>query len=656
MKKAVTDNRWSYLYIGLALITIAVIGLRTISDPDIWMHLATGRNIMEQGIPHQDSFSFSLDTQQGWIDTSWLYDVLLYFTWQVGGAGLAIIINTLLVMGAFVLLFPLVKRYAGEIPAALALIMCGWLFAPQFNVSSSTATLIFPALFIALLTKKIKPTIGIPLLLMAQVVWTNLNGSFLWGTVICLVFSIQAFINPTDKEKTLATVLGYRKMAALSLGTLLVSLINPYFFHLHKEILAELTDPANLFVAQWTSPLSGQFVSSMITYLPFVALIIGAGGLITMKGKLPIAITTLAILVAFLLVRSDETARFFAIIAFPFMCLSMAAVGGFLVNQATGKKSSPAFTMAGRGIIVLLVLLSLGTFITNSYYVRVGNPASFGLGVAQSSIPSEETIAFIAEQNLPGKMLNTASDGGYLLWKLPARKVFTDTRASLYGMDFYKDMVQGLSGADWKNFAENWSPEAVMLNTTYPQTGKVALTLAYNGWVMVYFDGLHAIYLPRDQKFAALINNVELKEAGLAVLNRELKAYRNRIGQVVKPAVPANLIGAGNLLLANNNFKQAASIFSTLTRGIPSMGSTWLNLGRCQLELGEPAQAVESLTKATQRMSNEPHTWLLLSTAYEMDGDEENASRAFAKAAKLHPELADAYRKAKQEEESKQEK
>lgn len=637
---------WNHIAIIAALIAIAVIGLRTVANYDIWMHLATGRAISEQGILHTDTFSWSMD-QVSWVNTTWLYDWLLYHIWQIGGAPLTVLLNTGAVLAAFILLLPVARRWATPTATAFAILLCGWMLAPMFTVSPAILSLVFPAIFIMLFSGKTRPAIAIPILLAAQLLWTNMNPSFLWGPVICLVFLAQNYFSKTRKGKNLAASLKFSSLLILTAADVLVTLINPYLTGLHSEVVAALFNPAIQYVGIWISPFSDQFEPSLLRYLPIFALVVGAGGLVMQKEKLPIGITALAILTAFFVVRSLQFSALFAIFAFPFLAMSMYAIGETLTDKSSKNNLLPAW--AGQSAVLLLSVITLALFTTNTYYVRYGHACGFGLGIAGHAFPSDEAIATIVQEKIPETSINTIQDGGYLDWKAPSRKTFVDSRMGLYQNDFYKDMVMGLNGSTWNEFSTKWKPECVILNTTYRQAALAAKTLAFNGWALIYFDGITALYLPRAPAYQAIIENKDLKKKGLSILSDRINTYRNNLGGISAQPPPADLIGAGLLLLANGNFKQASSIYTTLTRGMPKMAGAWLNLGRCQLELGETEKAVDSLREAVRLTPKDSMAWLNLSLAYEKSGDTEEAAEAFGKVKKYNPELAEAYQKSKAE-------
>ena len=73
----------SIIHVILGLVFIALIGIRTISTPEIWTHLAQGKN----NAPI--SFVETADS----VNTTQLYDKIVYGLWSAGGAPLLIIFN-----------------------------------------------------------------------------------------------------------------------------------------------------------------------------------------------------------------------------------------------------------------------------------------------------------------------------------------------------------------------------------------------------------------------------------------------------------------------------------------------------------------------------------------------------------------------------------
>ena len=73
------ESRFGHLVLlGAAFFILFLLGIRTISSSDIWLHLAAGRHALEHGPAHVDPFSYVLPENTVWHQSSWLYDILVY--------------------------------------------------------------------------------------------------------------------------------------------------------------------------------------------------------------------------------------------------------------------------------------------------------------------------------------------------------------------------------------------------------------------------------------------------------------------------------------------------------------------------------------------------------------------------------------------------
>ena len=75
----------------VVLLAAAALALRRLDDSDTWWHLAAGRWIAENArVPVTDPFSHTVPAH-AWVNLQWLYDLVLYGLWQVGGANLLVL-------------------------------------------------------------------------------------------------------------------------------------------------------------------------------------------------------------------------------------------------------------------------------------------------------------------------------------------------------------------------------------------------------------------------------------------------------------------------------------------------------------------------------------------------------------------------------------
>lgn len=600
------------LYIPFALIALLVPGLRRISHSDFWSHLAIGRWIATHGIPRTDPFGLATEGH-AWMDSSWLYDRMLYLLWNAGGAGLITLVHVLAVLAAFALLIQTARRKTGPMAIALALFLSAWLLAPRFEIRAAVFCLLFSATFIHVLSREPAPTPWklFALLLPIQIGWTNMHTSFLWGPFITILFIVQSRYQGPTRSGANTRILLYLLIALFG-----ATLINPYGFGVYRAVIASWSNP--LVLQDWISPYSGHFQSALSKHMVTLALIIGAGGLLTQKQRLPIALTATAVVSAFLVVRSiGHHLETFALLAFPFFTLSLSAIG-----QYGSERLSTLYARYGKvtrwiapGAVTLLAVLSVGSVVTNRYYISTGSLSSFGLGAATQGYPALAADV-IADPAFPVAALNLPIDGGYLAWAHPERKVWIDQRTELYSMQAYHDLGAGLAGQtqEWEAVTADLKPQAIVLNTAWPQASEAIRHLQlHERWETIYFDGTTIILVENVSAQKELLRKREaLLAMGLAHIEADRKAYRDALEHsIFRPAVPARLIGAAAIFQQRGRHREAAALYELLTLGAPGMVTAWLNLGINLNSMGDYASAQTALRKALQHLPRDSAPWTM---------------------------------------------
>ncbi|WP_233231627.1 hypothetical protein [Tichowtungia aerotolerans] len=610
---------------GFVLITLT--GIRTISNPDIFTHIALGQADSYSG----DPIAYTMADHQ-WVDLNPLYNKTVAVLWSMGGAPLVTGVHVALLLAAFILMFRLGREWGGPLSQGLSLLVCAWLLLPVFNPGPVAFALFFTALFVTLLYRMKNFTAMTAILLVLQILWTNTHPSFLFGPALILFLALEnrQAIRSTART-SLVTPLTTR-LFALSGAALLVTLINPNLINLHIHIIANwklLTGTDGL---EWISLFSGGFPQGFITSLYLFSLVLGAGGLITLQKRLPPVITLLAMVGALLTVGSIGALQSFTVLALPFMILSFNAVSEYLSRTLTSTFKMNGDLLHKVMVIITLVLMVItaGSIVTNSAYVHIGSASKVGLGVEEEAFPVA-AAGLLDRDDFPERILNIAHDGGYLFVQNPTRKVFTDTRTSLYGNDFYKNLNKALLGqaAPWESIMSDWNPHAVVLNGAWPNSGALANRLASSKvWKLVYFDGSTIILVRNLSEYETLINDPSIQQYGLKVLEKTRQAYITKNAGLFKFGNSSRLVGAGEIFLALNRAKEAESIYRTITTHCPNMAQAWLGLGYSlikQKKLSEGIKCMELAAKITPRSSR---VWTGLYQAYRLKGDEDKVRDA----------------------------
>ncbi len=615
----------SAIYVVLGLVFIAVIGIRTISTPEIWTHLAQGRT----------NAPISYLASDNAVNTTHLYDKIMYAVWNMGGAPMLIIVNVICLLAAFFLLLKVSSKWGGPLSQGFALLLSGHLIFRGLDVAPQTMMMLFIALFIYVLSTQKKTAVLFGILIPLQILWTNMHGSFLFGPVIVGLAAIQAGQNVKGASRKIQQSAQPSLLGGLAVALLVATLINPSFAKLHGQVIANIQMP---YPAYWFSLFSEYFQAPARDPLIFLVLILGASGLITLKKRLPVMLTTLAILGAFLAWTSPRASQLFAVLSFPFVVLSLSAVGEYLSGSFKtflGKQAkllAPAIQTA----FVLLIILSLIPVVSNCAYTKTGSASSFGFGIQDELYPTD-CEAILNHPSFPEKVINMAADGGYLAFNYN-RRIFIDHRPGRYDRELLEDLSSMMLGNTkaYDTIYETYRPEAIIINTLAPASAQGLVTLLSRQiWKMVYFDGTTAILLLRKEEFAPILNNTEAQAAGLAKLEAARADYAAKVGNGCRTGTPPELIGSGKIFLALNRPAESKAIFALLLKGNTGIPGAWVGLGNSQLLLKEFDAAMESLHTATQLVPNSLMAWLSYANACKYAGNTSEKDKALEKAKRL---------------------
>ena len=223
----------STLYIILGLVFIALLGIRTISTPEIWTHLAQGRTNAPISYLESDSI----------VNTTHLYDKVSYALWNIGGAPLLTIVNVLGLLVAFILLLQVSKKWGGGLSQGFALLISGHLIFQNVDVSPQTMMMLFIALFVYLLSTSKKTAVLFGALIPLQILWANTHGSFLFGPFLAALAAIQAGQSAKGAGRKKQQGLQPGLLGILAVSLLVATVINPYFTKLHAQVLANIQMP-----------------------------------------------------------------------------------------------------------------------------------------------------------------------------------------------------------------------------------------------------------------------------------------------------------------------------------------------------------------------------------------------------------------------------
>lgn len=410
-----------------------------IQDPDMWWHMKVGERIVQTGeLPHTDEYSYTTGNHS-WIPHEWLPELTIYQAYQWGGlAGLMLWLG---LVGSILLgsLYLLCSAYSGNPKVALLGGLIGWFFG---TISLAVRPLLLGNIFLVALlglvhlgrTRSAYWLWGLPPLF---AVWVNCHGSFALGLVILAAVLAAAHIDLqwglVESTRWPAEKLRVFRVVLVACG--LALLVNPIGWELAVY-------PLNLFftqgdnlsnISEW-QPLNFQEPRGVAFIVIFAIL---ALAVLTLKKKLRLEEIALIVLGSYLAVRHTRMVFVFGILVAPIVCRLLA-------SSWRGYRASQDFPRVNAALTAVALVLIWQAF-----------PGDARLQATVDEMFPTAAIAYLAQNEVSGNMLNDYLWGGYFIWNAPERKVFIDGRTDIFDWT-------GVLGEYMSWYTQQDSPDALL--------------------------------------------------------------------------------------------------------------------------------------------------------------------------------------------------
>ena len=475
------------LFATLFVVALFTMAVRETLDPDMWWHLRTGQLILEAGIPHHDTFSFTVPDHE-WITHEWLSQVFMWGVYGIGGLPGLILGFALLIALAFWLVYlcsvgrPFLAAFVVLLAAVASAIV--WGARPQiFNLLLAAA---FVHVVERYRTKEVSQR-ALWLLPLLTILWANLHSGYLLGIVLLGTYTVgealQRWLSPHD-ERTLAWT-AVRSLALITVVSFLTAVVNPNgpelwiypFFTLGSQAM-------QAYIQEWHSP---DF--HMSYFWPFAGMMaLGVASWLFSRQRPVMSELLLFLGTAAAGLISARHIPLFAIVAAPI-------VARHLLSASEGTRSYP--WLSGRAP---LPHLTPATAVLNWLVLALALAAAAGwtahkIGGNETVVAAHYPVAavdFLEREGLtttPG--YNSYNWGGYLIWRgLP---VFVDGRADVYGDDFLFFYRQTFE------VQETWQEPLDQFRVTYvimERSSSLATLLeSSNSWREAFQDSVAQVFV-----------------------------------------------------------------------------------------------------------------------------------------------------------------
>ena len=461
---------------------------RPLSDPDFWWHLKTGEYIAKTfSIPRFDFYSFTTPGKH-WVAHEWLSEVVFYFIYSRFGFNTLIFIFTVLTVLAFWVVFRRLQVH--PIIKGFAVLLGVWSILPTVGVRPRTFTLLFAAIYLALLHRFLhqKQTKAIWWLVPIMVVWVNLHAGYLIGLVLIGVTIVGVVLDAWWAGEKLAIHWPPLKTLLLVFCACVLAVnLNPQgpriFIFPFEFFMSPVQQDQ---VIDWLSP---DFHERDL--LPLAVLILSTMAALALSPKRPRPSEVLLFIsTLYATLKSNRHMAIFALVAAPLLADYLqhwVATTSFAKTFGPAPPPTPSANRRKEIIFNIILLAPIILCVFKLKSVIYSAPTQKMVGVPL------QAVEYLKANQITG---NTFTDpnvwGGYLIWEMPSNPVYIDGRIDMYGDDFVKEYVQMAHGLTrWQEPFDKYGVQVAIVSP------KSALRLQLEKspqWQQVYADEMATVF------------------------------------------------------------------------------------------------------------------------------------------------------------------
>ena len=554
-----------FLLIGLLLLLVAVLSFHALFSYDVFTHLAAGRFILDhRAVPALDPFSYTI-ADRPWIDHEWLFQLILYPLYLLGGVSALNLFRVLLVLALFTVLLLSLERRPVHLLVLFVLLAAAMSSYTRFQMRPELLSFLFLALTLVILKRfDADPSTRLLYLLpLIQLLWVNTHGLFILGPLVLLVFILGRFLSRHTPAPFAWTLIGGLSVVAglyfaawtpadaalyslpflaavvaslilsrkrppnplpsspafprlfltLALVTL-VCFINPYTWKLALypfTVLSQLADRSSLIysVGELVPTLSFATLAQTFWFKLF-SLIVLLSFVLNFRRVRPWTALLVGLTFPFALAALRNTPVFAVVGA---LAASLNFSDWWTANSPSllviprSPRARSAASLALQTVLALLILFLTFNVVTDRMNVSDRTGLRFGSGLSQTKF-SEPAMSFVRDNRLQGPLFNNLAAGGMCAFFLPSHRTFIDGRIELFGPDMlalYRSIM--LNPDSFRAASRTWPFNTVLLTKGSYDGADLAVFLYRSpDWRLVYMDSASWVFARKIPAHARVIS------------------------------------------------------------------------------------------------------------------------------------------------------
>jgi hypothetical protein len=460
------------LVIGLLFMAIFLTACLMPAQSDTYWHLRAGEDIWRtHHVALIEQYSYTA-AGNFWPNHEWLWQVLSFALYRLGGMPLFAGVAALIVTAAFALAYRLM---VGPPLARFALLVlgvpvgaCVWALRPQI------VSLALLALLVTLIARERYR--WLPLLF---VLWANIHGAVALGGAVLAATTVVAVWrarggDPIDRRRAWT-------LAILTPLCAAATVLTPLGPRLWTFIWESTERSRATSIIEWmpTYPTGGFVELAFWVLAPaFIVLLLRRWR--SLRTWSDVAVVAAAIVVLPLAFRAVRNVTPFLLLAIP--AASRLLGPDFRLGQTAPGPDHPRLN------VVLLVGLALGGMSV------IGFAWAYRLPMLGWHPLSDGAIA--AVRDCPEPFYNRYNEGGYLIWFVREKPVFIDSRQDPYPLPFVIEAVSNDNQSTYRKMFSEYGIRCALL----PKNSSTVPRLLADGWRTTFADGKWAVLVSGSVK------------------------------------------------------------------------------------------------------------------------------------------------------------
>lgn len=468
----------------LIVAAAAVLSFRNTYEPDLWWHLAHGREDAAGRLVRINVFSFTYPAYRQPF-TSWLFDTAAYAAWSAGGGAAIQGMQTVLLALALGLV-ALGCRTRAPAAATMAVVVLGvFVIEPRALPRPYLVSFVGLAFCTLLIERAVRDGRARPLLWAVPAIagWSNFHVECVFGVAVVGLFAAAEAVKPAALSKSEAW-----RACAIALACAVATLVNPYGIGLWRYLYENAAVPRILDIAELRPPY-------LPNYRCFFAYLVAAGVLLLSQPRmLRLWEIAVAVLFAGLGLRYLRLTPLVFIVTAPMVAARIGAL------MARGLDARAVVATA----LVAVVVFSRVPVTALATGLHAGSTA-----VMPNAFFSANAITFARSHGLAGPVFNSNNLGGYIAWMMyPQARIFQDGRLQAYPPEHF-NAILGAAGSqtEWDGLVAgvDWA----VLSTPRPYALSGVGLFRREDWAVVFRDAATEILVRRTGRYAALATAFE---------------------------------------------------------------------------------------------------------------------------------------------------